>query len=133
LRFQRTTLRSVNVEALLAWPLLNILLILFIFLGFRVFFAPADAGVDLRLPRAVARAPVDRASFIVIIDAKGGVYYQGRSFSTDAFQKELGRTANSTTHVLIKADRRANLDVLSVVWDACRRAGVARVTIATNG
>jgi biopolymer transport protein ExbD len=132
-KFERCSLKNVSFEALLAWPFLNVVLIFFLMWSFRPFFFAGEAGLDLRLPTAVSRTPADRASFVVIVDAEGHLYWQGRMLSVDDFQKKLSRSADSPVHVLLKADRRASLDVLSSVWEACRKAGVARVTMATNG
>jgi biopolymer transport protein ExbD len=121
------------MDACVAWSLFNVFLIFLLCVSLKPVVAPADAGVDLRLPRAVARLPVDRSSLVVTIDAQGRIYWRGQIVSAQAFEQELRRSVLATSHVLIKADRRARLEVLATVWDDCRRAGVARVTLATNG
>lgn len=125
--------KVLNMEALLAWSLPNIFLIFLLVLGCKSFFMPQEAGLDLRLPRAMAQIPADRASLTVLIDAEGDLYWHGQNVSFDVLQNELGRSAGPASHVFVKADRRASLDVLSKVWDACRSAGVGQVIIATNG
>ncbi len=132
MRFERFALKPVSFEAFLVWPFLNVLLIFLLALGLRPFLFP-EAGLVVQLPRSVSRAAVSDARSVIIIDRDDHIYYQARRVSVQELEKAMGADTVRPAQVLIKSDSRARLETLSSVWEACRRSGVQRITMATTG
>ncbi len=100
------------------------------------FFMPrwsAPAGLPIALPRSLTSEPVSGGGVVVSIAETGDLFVEGRLMSRASFRELLAqRVPGGDTSVLVKIDRKARVGVLAEIWDLCRAAGVARVSIVTN-
>ena len=131
MKFPRPTLAEPKVRYVYSIGLFNILLVLLVFL----FFLPGmsqPTGLSVRLPQAIASAPVTACSDIVSILGDDLYYFGDRKVSWEDLKRVIRSKSGTGTGVLIKADKRVSVASLVKVWDLFRGAGVGQVYLATD-
>ena len=118
-------------------PFIDVLLVVLIFLMLSTTYT-RFSELQVELPTAAAERVPDRRSEIVVSVASDGRYAVDRKpldgRSVDALAAELARAAGGRPDavVVISADALAAHQAVISVLDAARRAGLARLTFATQ-
>ncbi|MFA5338270.1 MAG: biopolymer transporter ExbD [Candidatus Omnitrophota bacterium] len=128
MKFKRRLSKATYFSQINTISFLNILLLFFSFLMLGTGFAIVP-GLNVKLPDVVTSK-----EFSKIIDIRisedDTIYLQGNpAFIKDvtAFLKK-----NKYETVFIKADKNSNVGVLTQVWQACKEAGIERISFVTN-
>ncbi len=118
-------------------PFIDVLLVILIFLMLATSFSKFTE-LQVTLPTASAEAARDRPGEIIVsVAADGRFSVGGRAVdgrSVEALAAELTAAANGKpeTMVIVSADATAAHQSVVNVMDAARRAGLARLTFATQ-
>ena len=118
-------------------PFIDVLLVVLIFLMLSTTYS-RFAELQLTLPVADAEAPRDRAKEVLIGISSDGAYtvnkaaVSGRNVEALARALTEGTATGPDTVLLISADASARHQAGVTVMEAARRAGLVRITIATQ-
>ena|SRR5688500_12183234 len=93
-----------------------------------------QGGVDVQLPVADARPLENKSSIVITVDRNGRVYVDRTSMTYGEFVASskalLGKAASEG--VTIRADARANVEMLLRVVAVVRNAGITRIGLVTE-
>ena len=118
-------------------PFIDVLLVVLIFLMLSTTYS-RFAELQLTLPVADAEAPRDRAKEVLIGISSDGAYtvnkaaVSGRNVEALARALTEGTATGPDTVLLISADASARHQAVVTVMEAARRAGLVRITFATQ-
>jgi len=118
-------------------PFIDVLLVVLIFLMLSTTFS-RFAELQLTLPVADAEAPRDRAKEVLIGISSDGAYTVNKAAvsgrNVEALTRALteGTATGPDTVLLISADASARHQAVVTVMEAARRAGLVRITFATQ-
>jgi biopolymer transport protein ExbD len=119
-------------------PFIDVLLVVLIFLMLSTTYSKFTE-LQITLPVADAEKSRDRPGEVIVAVAADGRYAVNRKpvdgRSVDALTRELAAAAADTKDpiVIVSADATAAHQSVVNVMDAARRAGLARLTFATQG
>lgn len=108
---------------------------LFVLLLFFAFILPSlmrPSGLAVALPHVIASEAIEMENAVVVIRQDNTIYLDNRRVAPEELKATLLRRMKAEFQVLIKADEQARIATLAQVWDVCRQAGAAKVSIATN-
>ena len=130
--------RSSGLEALSMTPIIDVVFQLLLFFLVATRFAAEDRELDVMLPAASEARPLiaQPRELFVNIDHQGRYYVQGRIISGDEVEHILRKAAAdnpANQSVVIRADRRVQLDSAVFVMNACNKAGIFNYTLTTSG
>lgn len=118
-------------------PLIDIVFLLLIFFLVATRFAEEDREMDVNLPSASEAMPliVQPKEIFVNIDAEGN-YYVGRKRmnigQVEAHLKEAVRNNPAGQSVILRADKKCDLDFVVQVINVCNRARID-YSLTTSG
>ena len=118
-------------------PFIDVLLVVLIFLILSTTYS-RFAELQLTLPVADAEAPRDRAKEVLIGISSDGAYTVNKAAvsgrNVEALTRALteGTATGPDTVLLISADASARHQAVVTVMEAARRAGLVRITFATQ-
>ena len=132
MRFERLKRRTeIRKGQLDIAPLIDVVFLLLIFFMLTSNFV-LQPGIRVRLPRAVTSEIIDSGNLVVSVTSQDLTYIHFKPIQTAALQDLLEEAARSDSSVMIKSDVGASVGKIVEIWDLCRRAGIAKVNIATN-
>lgn len=117
-------------------PLIDVVFLLLIFFMVSTSFV-REARIAVDLPEAAGDAPDGEAGPALSIDAAGGYAVNGRALADGEVATLVGALrplarADGRSQLLIAADAGATHRAVVRAMDAARRAGIARIDIATR-
>ncbi|MFM7207827.1 MAG: ExbD/TolR family protein [Planctomycetaceae bacterium] len=116
-------------------PMIDVILVLTIFFMCATKFSDDERRFDLDLPQAGAAAPAaTKGPEIVEVEASGGIRFAGRQVEPAALAERLSeaRASRPDLAVTIRGERAVSHGRMAEVYEACRTAGVTRVSIAVQ-
>ena len=130
--------KSTALANLSLTPLIDVVFLLLIFFLVTARFAEEDRELDVVLPSASEAQPltVQPKEIFVNIDDSGRYFVDDKVMSIEEVGELLERAvANNPTSqsVIIRADKRVQLDHAVAIMNACNRAGVYDYTLTTDG
>ncbi len=134
IRFHKRRLDEPDINLI---PFIDFLLVVLIFLMLSTTYSKFTE-LQITLPVAQADKPRDRPNEIVVLVAGDGRYVinrkavDGRSVELLASELTAAAGGNSEMVVIISADAAASHQSVINVMDAARRAGLAKLTFATQ-
>ena len=131
MRFKRNLKPEYSLKTIDIIPLVNLLLLLFIFLVISHTLV-AQPSINVKLPKALTSDIIHEDNFVVTVTGEDVVYINGKIATMKELAQELEQIGIKNKSVIIKSDRRASLGRIVEVWDLCRKLGIERVNIATN-
>lgn len=119
-------------------PLIDVVFQLLLFFLVATRFAAEDRELDVMLPAASEARPLmaQPREVFVNIDHQGQFFVQGRMISGDELTQLLRQAAvDNPAHqsVIIRADKRVQLDSAVFVMNACNQAGIFDYKLTTSG
>ncbi len=114
-------------------PMLDVVFIMLIFFIVTATFVK-EAGIDVNRPDAATAEVKEKANILVAISANDDIWINRRKVDPRAVQPNIERlfAENPQGSVVIQADKDSRNEMLVVVMDAARSAGVSNVAIAAN-
>ncbi len=130
MRFYRQ-IQEARFSHLYSITLINVFVLLLV----SIIFLPgmiSSSGFSIELPEVITAEPVHKKGYIITLTENGQIVAGEKSVSVSDLKNYLLSKKEKGFNVLIKVDRRVTVDRLAKVWDVCRSAGAANVSIATN-
>ncbi len=114
-------------------PMLDVTFIMLIFFIVTSSFVK-EAGIDVSKPAAVTAEVKERGNILVAITEQGEIWIDKRPVDPRAVRANIERlrAENPQGSVVIQADKNSRNELLVVVMDAAREAGVFDVSIAAD-
>ncbi len=114
-------------------PMLDVVFIMLIFFIVTATFV-REAGIDVNRPDAPTAQKVEDANILVAISANDEIWIDKRLIDPRAVRANIERmhAQNPKGSVVIQADKKSTNEMLVVVMDASRQAGVYNVSIAAT-
>jgi biopolymer transport protein ExbD len=114
-------------------PMLDVTFIMLIFFIVTSSFVK-EAGIDVSKPAAVTAEVKERGNILVAITEQGEIWVDKRPVDPRAVRANIERlhAENPQGSVVIQADKNSRNELLVVVMDAARDAGVFDVSIAAS-
>lgn len=114
-------------------PMLDVVFIMLIFFIVTASFIK-EAGIDVNRPDAPTAESVADANILVAISANDEIWIDRRMIDPRAVRPNIERlhAENPKGSVVIQADKQSTNEMLVIVMDAARQAGVYNVSIAAN-
>jgi biopolymer transport protein ExbD len=113
---------------------MNMFIFFFVSFSLLYTFNPhQESKIKVILPKGLTRTQLmGETPLVVTVSAKNLIYMDNKLIPEQTLQAELARNAQRAKQngVIIKADRRANVDFFVKVLDAARQAGANKVSIA---
>jgi len=114
-------------------PMLDVVFIMLIFFIVTASFIK-EAGIDVNRPDAPTSESVADANILIAISSNDEIWMDRRLIDTRAVRPNIERmhAENPKGSVVIQADKKSTNELLVIVMDAARQAGVYNVSIAAN-
>ncbi|MEQ8208172.1 MAG: biopolymer transporter ExbD [Woeseia sp.] len=114
-------------------PMLDVVFIMLIFFIVTASFIK-EAGIDVNRPDAPTAEKVQDANILIAISSNDEIWIDRRLIDPRAVRANIERlhAENPKGSVVIQADKKSTNEMLVVVMDAARSAGVFNVSIAAN-
>ena len=114
-------------------PMLDVVFIMLIFFIVTASFIK-EAGIDVNRPDAPTAQSVEDANILIAISANDEIWIDRRLIDPRAVRANIERlhAENPKGSVVIQADKKSTNEMLVIVMDASRQAGVYNVSIAAN-
>lgn len=112
-------------------PLIDIVFILLIFFIVTTVFVE-ETGVEVRRPKAVSAADLERHAILIAITAEGKVMHAGREIGVHGVRGTVSRLMRQEERpVVLRVDKSVSIDLYTQVHDAALLGGAQRVNLAT--
>jgi len=131
MHFRRYTDLGTRLKPLDITPIVGMLLLLLVFFMLMPGFV-MQQGIKVNLPKTVMSGTVTYKDLEVAISGENIISIDAKSISTQDLKALFKQAAQANAAVLIKADRRASLGIITEIWDMCRYSGIKQVNIVTN-
>ncbi len=130
--------KGTALGALSITPLIDVVFLLLIFFLVATRFAQEDREMDVVLPAASEAKPltVKPREVFVNIDQNGNLFVGGKRMAESELEQELLRaSANNPLNqsVVIRADRRVQLQHAVIVMNLCNKAGIFDYSLTIEG
>jgi biopolymer transport protein ExbD len=118
-------------------PLIDVIFQLLIFFLVATRFAAEDREMDVELPTASEAKPliVQPQEIFVNVDAKGEIFVGGKQISVAQLEEHLEEAARNNPanqSVILRADKRCELDAIVQVINVCNKVGVSHSLTTAN-
>ena len=114
-------------------PMLDVVFIMLIFFIVTASFIK-EAGIDVQRPEAPTGERQDDASILIAISANDEIWIDRKEMDPRAVRSAIERlhAENPKGSIVIQADQESTNEILVLVMEAAKQAGVANVAIATE-
>lgn len=114
-------------------PLIDVVFIMLIFFIVTASFVK-ETGIDVNKPDAPTAVVKRKANILIAIDANNNIWIERRKVDIRAVRPNIERlhAENPQGSVVIQADRESKNEMLVLVMDASRQAGVYNIALAAN-
>ena len=113
-------------------PLIDIVFIMLIFFIVTATFVK-ETGIEVNKPDAPTSVTINKANILIAIDANDGIWIERRRIDPRSVRPNIERlhAENPQGSVVIQADKKSTNEMLVMVMDASRAAGVYNIALAT--
>ncbi|HMB30539.1 MAG TPA: biopolymer transporter ExbD [Desulfohalobiaceae bacterium] len=114
-------------------PLIDMIFILLIFFLVTTSFVK-ESGVDVQRPVAKTAQKKDKTNMVIGITAENMIYIEGKPIDKRAVRSHMERflMQNPNGSVVIAADEESKSGLVIQVLDACRLAGIKKISVAAR-
>ena len=114
-------------------PMIDVMLFLLVFFIMITMQMISDRGLHLNLPASSQAHALPHPHFVINVKTPGTVVVNDKRYDLAALVKMLhGDGDPAKTQVTIAADKKVPFQQFVHVMDACRKAGVSHIGIATE-
>lgn len=114
-------------------PMIDVMLFLLVFFIIVTLQMIPDAGLSLELPTSSETTHLPHPEFTINVEKDGTVTLKGQTLTLDALTEMIKADGNPTkTTITIASDKATPFEAFVHVMDACRKAGVSQIGIATE-
>ncbi len=114
-------------------PMIDVMLFLLVFFIIVTLQMIPDSGLALQLPQASQAEHLPHPQFTVNVATDGSIVVKNETMTVDAFIAMLQNDGDTAkTQVTIAASKDVPFEFFVRVMDACRKAGVSDIGIATQ-
>ena len=122
--------KGTALEALSLTPLIDIVFLLLIFFLVATRFADVDREMDVELPAASEARPLimQPKELFINIDDAGKIFSGGQEYDLVGLEELLEEAKSNNPvnqSVILRADKRCELDVVVQVINVCNKTGVS--------
>ena len=112
-------------------PMLDVVFIMLIFFIVTASFIK-EAGIDVNRPEAVTAVSMEDASILIAISANDEIWIDRKQVDPRAVRSSIERmhAENPKGSIVIQADEESTNEMLTVVLEAAKQAGVSNVAIS---
>ena len=112
-------------------PMLDVVFIMLIFFIVTASFIK-EAGIDVNRPEAVTADSMEDASILIAISANDEIWIDRKQVDPRAVRSSIERmhAENPKGSIVIQADEESTNEMLTVVLEAAKQAGVSNVAIS---
>ncbi len=112
-------------------PMLDVVFIMLIFFIVTASFIK-EAGIDVNRPHAMTADKMQDASILIAISENDEIWIDRKKVDPRAVRSSIERmhAENPKGSIVIQADKESTYEMLRVVMEAAKQAGVANVAIA---
>lgn len=119
-------------------PLIDVVFLLLVFFLVATRFAQEDRELDVVLPAASEAQPltVQPKEMFINIDHSGRYFVDGKTLNGDEVENALEQAIVDNPvnqSVIIRADKRVQLDYVVFVMNACNRVGIFDYSLTIQG
>lgn len=114
-------------------PLIDVVFIMLIFFIVTASFVK-ETGIDVNKPDAPTAVTKNKANILIAIDANDNIWIERRKIDPRAVRANIERlhAENPQGSVVIQADKESRNELLVIVMDASRQAGIYNIALAAN-
>ena len=114
-------------------PLIDIVFIMLIFFIVTATFVK-ETGIDVNKPDAPTATVKNKANILIAIDSSDNIWIERRRIDPRSVRPNIERlhAENPQGSVVIQADKKSTNEMLVLVMDASRSAGVFNIALAAN-
>jgi biopolymer transport protein ExbD len=114
-------------------PMLDVVFIMLIFFIVTATFVK-ETGIDVNKPDAPTAEVKTKANILIAIDASDGIWIDRRRVDPRSVRPNIERlhAENPQGSVVIQADKKSTNEMLVLVMDASRQAGVFNIALAAE-
>ncbi len=114
-------------------PMLDVVFIMLIFFIVTATFVK-ETGIDVNKPDAPTAEVKSRANILIAIDANDNIWIDRRRIDPRSVRPNIERlhAENPQGSVVIQADKKSTNEMLVLVMDASRQAGVYNIALAAE-
>ena len=114
-------------------PLIDIVFIMLIFFIVTATFVK-ETGIDVNKPDAPTATVKNKANILIAIDSNDNIWIDRRRVDPRSVRPNIERlhAENPQGSVVIQADKKSTNEMLVLVMDASRSAGVFNIALAAN-
>lgn len=114
-------------------PMIDVMLFLLVFFIMITMQMISDKGLHLNLPSSSQAHSLPHPHYVINVKRHGGLVVNGKKYTLAALTQMLhGDGSPGKTQVTIAADKKVAFQHFVHVMDACRKAGVSQIGIATQ-
>jgi len=119
-------------------PLIDVVFLLLIFFLVATRFAQEDRELDVMLPAASEARPltVQPKEMFINVDSRGRYFVDGKTLNGDEVENVLEQAIVDNPvnqSVIIRADKRVQLDSVVFVMNACNKVGIFDYSLTIQG
>jgi biopolymer transport protein ExbD len=112
-------------------PLIDMVFLLLVYFLLTAHFIEEE-GIGVRLPSAASRVQRQDREVAVALSREGVVFLGGAAVGVDELEERLRAAAqDGETTVVVRGDRDVALQAVVSVMEAAKKAGAARIVVAT--
>jgi len=115
-------------------PMLDVVFIMLIFFIVTASFIK-EAGIDVNRPDApINETPPEEANILVVVDANDNIFIDRRNIDPRAVRANIERlhSENPDGSVVIQPSKKSTNQMLVLIMDASRQAGVYNISITDS-
>lgn len=114
-------------------PMIDVMLFLLVFFIMITMQMISDRGLHLNLPTSTQAKVLPHPHFVINVNTRGGLVVGGKPYDLGSLVQLLRSDGDpAKTQVTIAADKKVAFENFVHVMDACRKAGVVQIGIATE-
>ncbi|MFA5272093.1 MAG: biopolymer transporter ExbD [Candidatus Omnitrophota bacterium] len=129
MRFRKLLLKESNLSQTSIIAFLNIIFLFFAFLilssGLNV-----TSGLNVKFPRVLTNNEFDASTLDLVVSGGNTIYIQDKQVELNVLKSFL--SGYKYTSILIKADKKASLEVITGIWNVCKDVGIEKIGIVTT-
>ncbi len=113
-------------------PMIDVMFFLLVFFMILTLRMIPDQGIKLALPQSTTAKVLPKPKVLISLARTGVIHVAGMTMSAAALEQMLQARASEHPQVTIAAAKGVPFQDFIGVMDACRKAGVANIGIATR-